>query len=97
MKFYERNLCGIFKTQKDRKETPEIPASRKKERGSFEYLSSEKVVCSKWLDRRSVTMLLKEWQQHLQFLAQVTYQHQKRKYPTQTLSTFTKNERMVFT
>ena len=62
VKLYERDLCAIFKAQKDRKHIPKMSPGRKMKKGDFEYFSSDKVVCSKWLDRRYVTMLLKEWQ-----------------------------------
>ena len=61
-----------------------MPADRKMRRGDFECLYSDKVACSKWLDKRSV--MLKEWQQHLLFPTGKKDQRQKSKYLAQTLS-----------
>ena len=57
VKLYERGLYGIGTAWKDRKRMPEMPFDRQIKRADFEYLYSDKIVCCKWLDRRSVAML----------------------------------------
>ena len=47
VKLYERDLNGIDTAQKDRKGMPVMPVGRKKKRGDFEYLYSNKVACCK--------------------------------------------------
>ena len=44
--------------REDRKAIWEMPVDRKTKRDDFEYLYSDKVAYCKWLDRRSVAMLL---------------------------------------
>ena len=56
-KLYDRGLCGVGATRKDRVGMPEMTADRKMRRGDHDYMYSDKVACCKWFDRRSVLML----------------------------------------
>ena len=47
-------LYGVGTARKDRVEMPEMTADRKMRRRDHNYMSSDKVGCCKWFDRRSV-------------------------------------------
>ena len=51
-------LHGVGTARKDRVGMPEMTADRKMRRGDHDYMHSDKVVCCKWFDRRSVLILL---------------------------------------
>ena len=53
-----REFCiGLVTSLKDKKGMLEMPVVRKIKRDDFEYLYSDKVVCAKRLDKRSVTVV----------------------------------------
>ena len=57
-KLYDRRLHGVGTARKDRVGMPEMTTDRKMRRGDHDYMHSDKVVCCKWFDRRSVLILL---------------------------------------